>query len=237
MKIFGYCRVSTKTQSLERQFKNIKKEFGEDVIFFSESFTGTTTERPEWKKLKSIIRKGDAIVFDSVSRMSRNSEQGTDLYFELVERGIKLIFLKEPYINSEVFNSNSSNKIKKSGEEIADEYIEATNRVFKILAKRQIKIAFEQSQKERDDIVQRIKEGQKLTKKRKGRPKTGVPAIYEKLIIEKYLMTRSYTAKEIANSYNININTFNKYVRIVREKLKQENEEKIKELGFDKKLI
>ncbi len=143
MKIFGYCRVSTKTQSLERQFKNIKKEFGEDVIFFSENFTGTTTERPEWKKLKSIIRKGDAIVFDSVSRMSRNSEQGTDLYFELVERGIKLIFLKEPYINSEVFNSNSSNKIEKSGEEIADEYIEATNRVFKILAKRQIKIAFD----------------------------------------------------------------------------------------------
>ena len=43
-------------------------------------------------------------MFDSVSRMSRNSEEGFKDYKMLYDKGIKLVFLNEPLINSEVFD-------------------------------------------------------------------------------------------------------------------------------------
>lgn len=106
--LYAYCRVSTKDQKLERQEKNIKeyyKERLEDLIFFEEKFTGTTSDRPEWKKLIKIVREGDTIIFDSVSRMSRDGEEGYNDYLNLWKRKINLIFLNEQYLNTEIFNS------------------------------------------------------------------------------------------------------------------------------------
>ena len=51
------------------------------------------------------VQRGDTIVFDEVSRMSRNSEDGFQIYEELYKRGIDLIFLKEPHINTSVYRS------------------------------------------------------------------------------------------------------------------------------------
>ncbi len=51
-------------------------------------------DRPEWMKLLKRIEPGDVIVFDSVSRMSRNADEGIETYFELYEKGVQLIFLK-----------------------------------------------------------------------------------------------------------------------------------------------
>ena len=46
-KIYGYCRISRKTQSIERQERNIREAYLTDYIF-KEAFTGTTTARPEF---------------------------------------------------------------------------------------------------------------------------------------------------------------------------------------------
>lgn len=161
--IYGYCRVSTKKQNILRQVENIIKIY-QTAKVFQESYTGTTTDRKEWSKLKKIVKPGDTIIFDSVSRMSRNAEEGIKEYFNFVERDIELIFLKEGYINTALYKKALENKIDSTGNKIADIYIDATNEVLKILAQEQIKIAFDQAEKEVLDLRERTKEGLRVTK-------------------------------------------------------------------------
>ena len=156
--IYGYARISTKKQSIERQIRNIKSAYPEAVIV-QEEYTGTKMSRPQWDKLTKKLAEGDTIVFDSVSRMSRNAEEGINTYFQLYDKGVKLCFLKEPHINTEVYRESASQSIDLTGNEIADCYIEATNKVLKMIAERQIMIAFEQSEKEVADLHQRTREG------------------------------------------------------------------------------
>ncbi|MBR4319514.1 MAG: recombinase family protein, partial [Oscillospiraceae bacterium] len=56
MKVFGYCRISTKRQSIERQVENICKAYNSAEIF-TETFTGSTLDRPQWQKLKQKALK------------------------------------------------------------------------------------------------------------------------------------------------------------------------------------
>lgn len=79
MNIYGYCRISTAKQSIDRQIRNIKAEYPTAHIV-QEAYTGTSIFRPEWLKLYRVLKAGDTVVFDSVSRMSRNAEEGFALY-------------------------------------------------------------------------------------------------------------------------------------------------------------
>ena len=167
MKYYGYARISTKKQSLDRQIENICK-YETTTKIIKEEYTGTTSNRPAWKRLKNTvlrdIAKGEevTIIFDEVSRMSRNVSEGVAEYFELYKAGISLVFLKEPYINTEVYR-NSFGHIQTVGNEIADIYITATNKVLEILATEQITKAFEQAEKEVKDLQQRTAEGMKAS--------------------------------------------------------------------------
>lgn len=156
--IYGYCRISTKKQSIERQIRNIKGEYP-NAIILEEVFTGTKIfGRKEFNKLLKIVKKGDTIVFDSVSRMSRNSEDGFKLYEELYSKGVELVFIKEPHINTETYKKTLSNSIQMTGTNV-DFILEGINKYLMALAKEQIKIAFDQSEKEVTDMQQRTKEG------------------------------------------------------------------------------
>lgn len=164
-KVYGYARISTRKQNIERQIENILKEFPSAKIY-QEAFTGTTTDRTEWKKLKKALKSGDTIVFDSVSRMSRNADEGVNEYMELLEREVNLIFLKEPYINTEVYQEQlkANDNIKADDIDLNDTILKGVREYLKRLATKQIRIAFEQSQKEVDDLKQRTKEGLKVAK-------------------------------------------------------------------------
>ena len=85
--VYGYCRVSTKHQRITRQITNIT-ELYPNATLIKEFYTGTTQNRPLWDKLMKQIRSGDTIVFDSVSRMSRNAEEGFKDYKTLYERSL-----------------------------------------------------------------------------------------------------------------------------------------------------
>ena len=103
MSIYGYCRVSTKKQNIERQEYNIKCLYP-NAIIYKEAFTGAETiGRKVFMKLLDKCEKDDIIVFDSVSRMSRNAEEGFELYQMLYNKGIELVFLKEPHINTQIY--------------------------------------------------------------------------------------------------------------------------------------
>lgn len=179
-RIYGYARISRKEQSIERQIRNIEKEYPASVII-KEAFTGAKMSRPEWNKLYKKVRSGDAIVFDSVSRMSRNAEDGIKTYFELFERGVSLIFLKEHYIDTATYEENLRDKIELQGTD-EDEIFKGLNNYFRKLAERQIRIAFDQAEKEVADLHQRTREGMetaRLNGKRIGAP-AGKPRVVKK---------------------------------------------------------
>lgn len=165
--IYGYARVSTKTQRLARQIDNIKAACPEVTYIFTEKYTGTSVEgRIEWQKLFNLVVAGDTIIFDSVSRMSRNAQEGIRDYWALYDRGVRLIFLKEGYINTDVYRSAFEQSIAATGNDIADIYIEATNKVIKLLAAKQIQRAFEEAEKEVNDLHRRVSEGIRTTQVR-----------------------------------------------------------------------
>ena len=149
--IYGYARVSTANQKLERQTENIKRDYP-DVTLMTEKFTGTTTDRPEWVRLMKKVRAGDTIVFDSVSRMSRNKTEGVEDYFALYNKGVELVFLKEPHINTSVYRNALKTAVPLTGTSV-DCILNGINEYLQILAKQQIEIAFDQAQKEVDDTT------------------------------------------------------------------------------------
>ena len=154
---YGYCRISRAKQSIERQIRNIKAEYPEALII-QEVFTRTRLDRKEWSKLYKAVKNGDTIVFDSVSRMSGNADEGFTAYEELYNRGIKLVFLKEPHINTDTYKQALESNVKLTGGNV-DFILEGVNKYLMALAKEQIKLAFQQSEKEVEDLHQRTKEG------------------------------------------------------------------------------
>ena len=157
MRSYGYCRISTRQQSIDRQIRNIKKVY-HDAVIVTESYTGTTTDRPEWKKLYKKLQPNDTIIFDSVSRMSRNADEGFALYEKLYNNGIELVFLKEPHINTSTYKKALQNNVTLTGTNV-DYILEGVNKYLMALAKEQIRLAFEQAEKEVEDLHQRTREG------------------------------------------------------------------------------
>lgn len=209
-KEYAYARISRKTQKIERQIENLKKAYP-DARLYQEAYTGTkTVGRKEFNKMLAVVKPGDTIIFDSVSRMSRNADEGIKLYMELFDKGINLVFLKEGYINSDVYKDSVQKTIDATGNEIADIYIEATNRVIKLLAEQQIRKAFEQSEKEVWDLHERTREGIREAKrngKQVGRP-AGAKVVTRKSLEAKRLM------QEYSRDFNGTLNDIDTMVQI-----------------------
>lgn len=217
--IYGYARISRPQQSIERQIRNINT-YDENVHIVQEAYTGTKMDRPEWTKLYKKVSSGDTIIFDSVSRMSRSAEEGVDIYFELYEKGVKLVFLKEHHIDTATYDSAVQQSISSTGNDIADIYIEATNKVIKLLAKKQIMQAFEQSEKEVEDLHQRTREGIETARlngkqigQRKGNKLTIKKEAPAKEKIKKYSKDFEGTLSdvEVIKLIGISRNTYYKY--------------------------
>ena len=218
-KIYGYCRVSTQTQSIDRQIRNIKQIYPEAIII-QEAYTGTKIEgRKQFQRLLKAVKDGDTIIFDSVSRMSRNADDGIRLYFELYNKNINLVFLKEHYIDTDIYRQNTQQKIQLTGTE-EDILFSAINHYFIKLAEKQIKIAFEQAQKEVDDLHIRTKEGietARLNGKQIGQQQGASLHIKKKEPIKAEIQKKSkdfngtMTDKDLIKILGIARNTYYKY--------------------------
>ncbi len=186
-KDYGYARISTKRQSIDRQIRNILA-VSPDAIIFQEVFTGTKFYgRKELDKLLRVVKSGDRIIFDSVSRMSRNADEGVALYFELYDKGISLVFLKEPHINTDVYKEALQRQVALTGEDV-DYILEGVNLYLRKLAEKQIRIAFEQAAKEVEDLHKRTAEGL-VTAKLEGKQVGGVKG--RKLNVKKSVVAKS----------------------------------------------
>ena len=219
--IYGYCRISTGKQNIERQIRNILKFYPQAEIW-QETYTGTKTDgRKKFEQLLKIIKSGDTVVFDSVSRMSRNAEIGFQIYQELYEKGIELVFLKEPHINTATYKKALSNNIEMTGTK-TDIILKAINEYLMELAKEQIIIAFEQSEKEVTDLHQRTKEGIETARlkgkqigQKRGATLTTKKSIKAKAGIKKYSKDFDGTLNDTdcMKLLGISHNTYYKYKR------------------------
>lgn len=227
MTTYGYARISTKKQKIERQIENIKR-YCTEAIIYQEAFTGKSKshERQEFEKLLKRVKAGDTIIFDSVSRMSRNAEDGYKQYMELYNKGVELVFLKEPYVNTAVYRTAAAVKLPEVEDEIAAMFIETTERALVKLAERQIMIAFDQSEKEGLDISKRTSEGVNLARIQgkqigmvKGKKLTVKKKAPAKELIKKHSkdFQGTLTDKEMIKLAGISRNTYYKYKRELKE--------------------
>lgn len=220
-KVYGYARISTRKQSIERQIRNILAEY-DNAIIIQEVYTGTKVAgRKEWEKLLKVVKDGDTIVFDSVSRMSRNAKEGIEMYFNLLDKGVNLVFLKEHYIDTDTYRSQTQDKVELTGNDV-DDILIGINNYFRRLAKKQIQIAFDQAQKEVDDLRQRTKEGietarrngKQIGRKKESTYKTKKSQSQKAIILK---LSRDFngtlTDSEILNLTGLARNTYYKYKR------------------------
>ena len=218
MSIYGYTRISTKKQNIERQVRNILAVHP-DAIIVREVYTGTKFQgRKELDKILKLVKPTDTIVFDSVSRMSRNAEEGYAEYEKLFRRNITLEFLKEPHINTEVYKKALSGTV-----------LEGVNKYLLALAKEQIQIAFNQAEKEVQDLHQRTREGIE-TARLNGKQIGGVTG--KKLTTKKSIEAKEVILKnskdfngantdiEVMKIAGISRNSYYKYKRELVEELK-----------------
>lgn len=222
--IYGYCRISTKQQNIDRQERNILAEYP-NALIVKEVFTGTKLDRKEFNKILKQVRADDTIVFDSVSRMSRNAEEGFKLYKELFEKGVNLVFLKEKHINTDTYKKAFDTNLSMTGTTV-DHILEGINKYLLALAEEQIKIAFDQAEKEVQDLRQRTREGietARLNGKQIGQVE-GVKLITKKSIqakeqIIKYSKDFNGTLKDadVIKIIGISRNSYYKYKKEILE--------------------
>lgn len=231
-KVYGYCRISTAKQSIERQIRNIQAEYP-DAIIIAETFTGTKIQgRAKLNKLLKVVKQGDTIVFDEVSRMSRDAEEGFELYKRLYDDGVELVFLKEHHIDTATYKNALTNGIPMTGTNV-DFILEGVNKYLMSLAQEQIKLAFMQAQKEVDSLHKRTKDGMEVARMNgkqiggvKGRTLNVKKKEPTKALIRKY--SRDFdgllTDQEAIKQIGIARNTYFKYKKELRAELAAEAE-------------
>ena len=169
--LLGYARISSREQSLSRQIKNLEKY--NPVHIYKDVYTGRRLDRPEFTKLLNRLGKGDTVVFDEVSRMSRNANEGFALYKELYEKGVKLVFIKEPHINTEEFEKAlkvTLPKIEKNHDDLTEKLMNSILQDISdyMLARveQDILNAFKNAQREVDYLRARTAEGMQVARSR-----------------------------------------------------------------------
>lgn len=233
--LYGYARVSTQNQQIDRQVRNFERYAGElHMKIYKEFYTGTRANRPEWRKLLARVDSGDTIVFDEVSRMSRNAEEGFAAYKELYEKGVELVFLKEPHINTASYRSAMSVALPEvkvddtAAKELLKGILEAIKAFVLAKVEQDIREAFERAQAEVDYLHQRTKEGMEVARE-KGK-QIGLPAgtklttrksVGAKDVIRKHSRTFGGTLsdKECQKLAGVSRNSYFKYKRELLEEV------------------
>ena len=157
--------------------------------------------------------------------MSRDADEGFSLYEELYNKGIEIVFLKEPHINTTTYKKALQNNVSMTGTNV-DYILEGVNKYLMALAKEQIKLAFKQSEKEVEDLHQRTREGiatARLNGKQIGQ-KQGVKLTTKKSIeakkqIRKYSKDFDGQLSDVDCMRMVGLarNTFYKYKREMKE--------------------
>lgn len=90
MKTYGYARVSTVAQDLASQKQSLTDAGVTKANIYSEKFTGTTTDRPQFTKLINQLEKGDTLVITKLDRLARNTKEALTIIEKLLEQDVTI---------------------------------------------------------------------------------------------------------------------------------------------------
>ncbi len=88
-RIIGYGRVSTTDQNLDDQQDKLAA-YGVDELYV-EKHTGTKASRPEWDKVRGMLRRGDTLVVTKLDRLGRSTKDLLDIAAHLEAEGVNLV--------------------------------------------------------------------------------------------------------------------------------------------------
>ena len=199
--IYGYARVSTKGQakdgnSLEAQEK-LLKENGATMIY-SDSFTGTKTNRPNFNKLMEVLKEGDTLIVTKLDRFARSFTQGSELVTKLIDKGIKVNIL-----NVGIMDNTPTSKLIRN-------------------------IFFSFAEFERDMIIERTQEGKAIVKEKakeeggvfkEGRPRGFDPARIDEALKMLTVNGGNKSYKQVAHLTGISLPTLVRRQQEYRNKL------------------
>ncbi|NEW66077.1 recombinase family protein [Carnobacteriaceae bacterium zg-84] len=162
---YGYIRVSTKEQNVERQLTAMYQEGIADKQLYIDKMSGKDFNRIAYKRMIKRLKKGDEVVIKSIDRLGRN-------YDEILEQWRYLVREQEvdiKVLDLDLLNTKSSFDNNITGRFISDLVLQVLSYV---------------AQVERENMLQRQREGIREAKKkgvRFGRPKKEIPPNFEEV--------------------------------------------------------
>lgn len=199
MKI-GYARISTPTQSLDRQIERLK-EYGCEIIY-SEQTSGYRKDRVEFNKMIESVRPGDTIVVTTLDRFGRNTVEALKTAEEIAEKGVGIYAIQQRL----EYNADSS----------------ATNKLL-------FHVFTAVCEMERNFTSEKIRDSMKLAKAKgiKLGRKFSLDKERAKFVVESYYMnkaTKNYTVKELAQRLGVPTSTLHRYIQWDREEKAQKKQ-------------
>ena len=106
--IFGYARVSTKTQardgnSLDAQQAALTAAGAEKI--YTDTFTGTKMDRPEWDRLRAQLRRGDVLIVTRLDRLARSVSQASGMITDMIDEGVTINVLNLGILSNDLVNT------------------------------------------------------------------------------------------------------------------------------------
>lgn len=192
--LYGYMRVSTKEQNLDRQEFAIKEYAKKNGIkidnIFKDKKSGKNFDRIEYQSMKQIIKLGDTLIIKELDRLGRDMDGIKAEWNELVSKGIQIVI-----IDNEMLSTKGKSDLEQKL---------ISNIVFELLSY--------MAQKEREKLSIRVKEGMARVKakgKVLGRRKTTIADIPDLVI----------TCNELFKEHKINKTKFASMCKITRTTL------------------
>ena len=222
-KVVAYLRISTAEerglQKFTRQEQAIArwcKENGIDIPerrIYKDDASGKSFNRVAWKELMDDINDGDTIVFKEISRFTRERDKGFEMYMELMSKGVNLVFIDNPTLNTEYLMQmqNTADQMKKENI-IGGMTLEFVVRLLLVTE-------LDRSEQERKTIVKRINDGLSATTKKSGRAVGKLDKVTDELKadIQAFMTDRTIKQVDLMEKHHISRNTLKKYVALAKE--------------------
>ena len=191
---YGYVRVSTKEQNIDRQLVEMYTQGLNDKTIFIDKQSGKDFERDEYQKLKKKLKSGDLLIIKSIDRLGRNYDMIIDEWRTLVnDMNVDIQVLDMPLLDTRT---------------------EGKNLVGKFISDIVLQILSFVAENERENIKKRQAEGIRIAKekgKHLGRPKYLLPTnFYE--ILSQY-NNKQISLSEVLKTLKMNKSTFYKYTK------------------------
>ena len=195
---YGYVRVSTTTQNIDRQMEEMHKFGLTDEFIYIDKQSGKDFDRPNYQIMKSKLKKDDLLIIKSIDRLGRNYEM-------IIKEWSDITKIIEAYICVIDFT-------------LLDTRSENTNLVGKFISDIVLQVLSFVAQNERENIRQRQAEGIRIAKEKgvhMGRPKYKLPNNFTEIVVRYH--NKELTHIEAAEILNMTRGTFLKYSKLIKK--------------------